>query len=209
MMDIQNEAVLAAVGAEWERTRNLDLAHRFAAENPALADEIYELVAMLIEIDAEPLEAGEARERVDARTRAYLEAHGFAQAVAQRRSALPTTATSPLQALGLATGKSVPDIAAAMRMTTTFLLGGLKAFAVFPSRAQGEFLQRAHQASGITTSLLRDLIVQQKSAPAALAAKTTAKTPKPLTYDRLVKEGGLEAISPDEPRFWLSLKDSL
>lgn len=208
MDDNQKEAILTSVAQEWERTHDIGAIHRLAGATPECAVEIYDLFALLADIEVLPDEPLADRERADARTRQFLEAKGYALAAAGRRASTPTTSPSPLQALKEATGKSLTELANAMRVTPAFLLRGFEVFAVFPPRAQEEFLARADAVSGLGAGRVRELVTHQLAAPMPMAAKRVRDAPGKITYDQLVAEAGLEAISADEPRFWLSLKDA-
>lgn len=198
-------AMLEKVEHAWNQSHDLEDIHHLAAESPEHAGAIYEFVELLVTAEHSGSELTALRAQLDGRVRRYLEQSGFR--LAASLSTAPSLQTASLvHNLTLASGLDVASIAAALEVSTSFVVGLQDQLERFPSRAREEITRRLQTALGLTPEAAAALLIPRSAKTAQRAARSRSgggASPAILTFEQFVANVGL---GPERVAYWLSLQ---
>lgn len=203
----------------WNARQDHELVHRIAAEHPALADELYDFFADMIEAQEDvgrprPELADSAR-----RVREYLEREGYQRAAAAKGAATTSiTADSPTPTRRVAeqhgeprtflgflrgeTGQSVHALADAIGITPDFLVVVSENGAIVPTKARNELVKRVRKVHNLSEAELLASLAVAPPAQRVAASRPKAYTAKTVSFEALVNASGLD---PEQKEYWRSL----
>jgi len=208
--------LLRQIEQAWYEQPDYRLVDKLAAENPTLAEELYEFFALVVKSRREYGKPRPELAEDSKRTRGWLEREGFAIAAAARRggqttmtgeeaTATPTEAAEPSPASFIATLKqltgetSLKTLAAELDIPPHFVVLVSEHSETLTPEARSELVERATRKWKIAPGILSESL---SGGPLQLAAlRDNPIRQGTLTYEQLVRRAKMNKAAEE---FWLS-----